>query len=71
MLIVYWPIEIKLRTREQTQKHILITVSVCGFVLMRLRVCLNVAGRDSRVEVAGAGAGAGKHKSPNLTLNYQ
>ena len=23
------------------------------------RVCLNVAGRDSRVEVAGAGAGAG------------
>ena len=23
-------------------------------------VCLNVAGRDSRVEVAGAGAGAGK-----------
>ena len=24
------------------------------------RVCLNVAGRDSRVEVAGAGAGAGK-----------
>ena len=40
---------------------------------MRLRVCLNVAGRDSGVEVAGAGAGAGagKHKSPNLTLNYQ
>ena len=40
-------------------------------------VCLNVAGRDSRVEVAGAGAGAGagkgrgKHKSPNLILNYQ
>ena len=24
-----------------------------------LRVCLSVAGRDSRVEVAGAGAGAG------------
>ena len=23
-------------------------------------VCLNVAGRDSRIEVAGAGAGAGK-----------
>ena len=23
-------------------------------------VCLNVAGRDSRVEVAGAGAGVGK-----------
>ena len=23
------------------------------------RVCLNVAGRDSRVEIAGAGAGAG------------
>ena len=27
---------------------------------MIFRVCLNVAGRDSRVEVAGAGAGAGK-----------
>ena len=25
-------------------------------------VCLNVAGRDSRVEVAGAGAGAGAGK---------
>ena len=24
------------------------------------RVCLNVAGRDSRVEVAGAGAGKGR-----------
>ena len=69
MLIVHWPIAIKFRTREQTQKHKLITVAVCGFVIMRLRVCLNVAGRDSRVEVAGAGAG--KHKSPNLTLNYQ
>ena len=31
------------------------------FVLLaRGRVYLNVAGRDSRVEVAGAGAGAGK-----------
>ena len=27
---------------------------------MRGRVCLNVAGRDSRVEVAGAGAGKGR-----------
>ena len=26
------------------------------------RVCLNVAGRDSRVEVVGAGAGAGAGK---------
>ena len=25
----------------------------------KIRVCLNVAGRDSRVEVASAGAGAG------------
>ena len=24
-----------------------------------LRVCLNVAGRDSRVDIAGVGAGAG------------
>ena len=28
----------------------------------KLGVCLNVAGRDSRVEVAGAGAGAGAGK---------
>ena len=27
---------------------------------IKKRVCLNVAGRDSREEVAGAGAGAGK-----------
>ena len=27
-----------------------------------LRVCLNVAGRDSRVNVAGVGAGAGAGK---------
>ena len=31
------------------------------------RVCLNVAGRDSRVEVAGAGAGAGARKGRGLT----
>ena len=32
-----------------------------------LGVCLNVAGRDSRIEVAGAGAGAGAGKGRGLT----
>ena len=31
------------------------------------RVCPNVEGRDSRVEVAGAGAGAGAGKGRGLT----
>ena len=39
------------------------------------RVCLNVAGRDSRVEVAGAGAGAGKGRGCELgsrvNINHQ
>ena len=30
------------------------------FAVLVERVCLNVAGRDSRVEVAGAGAGKGR-----------
>ena len=32
---------------------------VSGYFIHFIGVCLNVAGRDSRVEVAGAGAGAG------------
>ena len=36
MLIVYWLITVKFRTREQTSNHNLITVAVCGLVISRL-----------------------------------
>ena len=36
MSIVYWPITIKTRTREQTQNHKRITVAVCSLVILTL-----------------------------------